>query len=176
MITIVSVEHDAFYEKKTSPLGEISTEASESNFWRKGHKCYPQIFLQWIGYTPLRHHHHHPQPPLLDHFHRSTSVLIKQQSSFTYNFFNPTRSHRFDFYQTRFDCTLFLWQLILPVDFLVVYYQLKCAKPLNRFEKCRDSSVEIGNRKRTSVLKFRRHLLYISLSLSPSLSFSHGLA
>lgn len=47
-----------------------------------------------------------------------------------------------------------------------MYYQLKRAKPLNRFEKwCRDSSVELWNRKRASVLKFKRHLLYISLSL-----------
>ena len=40
---IVSVAHDAFYEKKNISSRETSTEASESNFWRKGHKCYSQM-------------------------------------------------------------------------------------------------------------------------------------
>lgn len=155
---------------------EISTEASESNFWRKGHTCYPQMSFNESDTPPKAPPPPPPSPAPVSSTTFTVALRFSSSSkALSPNFFNPTRSHRFDFHQTWFDCTLFLWQLILPVDFLVVYYQLKRAKPLNRFEKwCRDSSVEIGNRKRTSVLKFRRHMLqyalYLSLSLPLSLS------
>ena len=53
---------------------------------------------------------------------------------------------------------------------MIIILSIQARRAIEQIWRCKFSSVELGNRKRTAVLKFKRHLLYVYISLSLFLS------